>query len=188
VELSDAWRGRKQQGPDYAPVIDGGLKARNFGADPTAEAAVEARREIVADIGRYFGVPTHTLNAPAGDSQTYKSTPEANKDLVRYTLQNYIGAIEDAITDLLPGGRYMEMDTYRLVRPDMLSEAQAIQMLIASQVLSRNDARELLSMPPMEDDAMMIGSGMTPPNLPPDPASVPAVGDPADPMSEMNNP
>ena len=37
-------------------------------------------------------------------------------DLVRYTLQNYIGAIEDAITDQLPGGRHMQMDTWTLTR------------------------------------------------------------------------
>lgn len=182
LELSDAWRLRRAQGPDYAPVIDGGLKARVYGADVTAEAAVEARREMVADIGRYFGIPTHTLNAPSGDSQTYRNTTWANQDLVRYTLQNYIGAIEDAITDELPGGRYMEMDIYRLVRPDMLSEAQAIQLLVGSGVLSRNDAREYLSEPPMEDDMLMPPMSGVQPAPSPEPAQqMPGLA----PMSQM---
>ena len=109
--MADRWRDSRALGPDHAAVLEGGLKAKSFGADPTTDSAVEARRELVADIARYFGVPTRIVNAPTGDSETYTSTEGANLDLVRFTLQNYIGAIEDGISDLLPGGRQMVMRT-----------------------------------------------------------------------------
>ena len=128
TEISDRWRERRMKGPDYAPVLSGGLRARDFGADPTAQSAVEARREMVADIGRYFGIPTAILNAPAGDSETYGTTEQQGIHLVTYTLANYIGAIEDAISDQLPGGREMEMETEALTKGTLLAQAQALQL------------------------------------------------------------
>lgn len=150
-ELSDDWRQRRSKGPDYAPVLTGGLKARDFGADPTAQSAVEARREQVADIGRYFGIPTAVLNAPAGDSETYRSNDQANSDLVRYTLQNYIGAIEDGISGLLPGGRHMEMDVYRLTRASQLLEAQALTLSTGGKAwMDVDEARDVWGLAPAE--------------------------------------
>ena len=151
VQLSDRWRERRSKGPDYAPVLDRGLKARSFGADPTAEAAVEARREQVADTGRYFGIPTRILNAPTGDSETYATSESGNQDLVRYTLQNYIGAIEDAITDLLPGARSLVLPTEKLTRGTQLAQAQALQLLTGNKaVMSVDEARDYVGLPPAE--------------------------------------
>lgn len=150
--LQDRWRESRQRGPDYPAVLEGGVKARDFGADPTTQSAVEARRELVADIARYFGVPTRIVNAPTGDTETYTSTESANGDLVRYTLQNYIGAIEDAITDQLPGGRRMVMDTWRLTAGTQLAQAQAYQLATGGKAwMSPEDVRDRIGLPPIED-------------------------------------
>jgi HK97 family phage portal protein len=150
-QVSDRWAERRAKGPDYAPVLSGGIKAHPFGADPTAESAVEARREMVADVGRYFGVPTRVLNAPTGDSETYASTESANQDLIRYTLQNYIGAIEDAITDQLPGARRMLMATTKLTAGTQLAQAQALQLATGNKAwMDPQEARDLWDLPPIE--------------------------------------
>jgi HK97 family phage portal protein len=151
-ENSERWAERRAKGPDYVPVLTGGMELQQYGVDPTAQAAVEARREQVADIGRYFGVPTRILNAPTGDTETYATSESGNQDLVRYTLQNYIGAIEDGISDLLPGGRVMRMDTRRLTTGTQLAQAQAFQLLTGNKaVLGVDEAREWLGLPPVED-------------------------------------
>jgi hypothetical protein len=152
-EMADRWRESRALGPDHAPVMEAGLKAKAFGADPTTESAVEARRELVADIARYFGVPTRIVNAPTGDSETYTSTEGANMDLVRFTLQNYIGAIEDAISDLLPGSRRMEMDIWPLVRPPLGALGQYFQFATGGQAWMdpNDDVRPMLGLAPVED-------------------------------------
>jgi HK97 family phage portal protein len=151
-QLSDRWAQKRAMGPDHAPVLDAGLKAKDFGADPTTASAVEARRELVADIARYFGVPTRIVNAPTGDSETYTSTEGANLDLVRFTLQNYIGAIEDAISDLLPGGRRMVMDTWPITHGPELAMAQAFQLATAGKAwMLPEDVRDRVGLPPVED-------------------------------------
>jgi len=149
-EISDRWAERRARGPDYAPVLSGGIKAKPFGADPTAESAVEARREMVADIGRYFGLTTGLLNAPAGDSTKYSTSEMDNLNLVRFTLRNYIGAIEDAVTDQLPGGRRMAMDIAELTQGTQLARAQAWQLAIAAGWLTPNEVREAEGLAPME--------------------------------------
>lgn len=156
TQISDRWRERRAKGPDYAPVLSGGVKAKQFGADPTADAAVEARREQVADVGRYFGVPTRILNAPTGDTETYATSESANADLVRYTLANYIHAIQDAISSQLPGGRVMQMDTEQLTRPNQLAQAQALQLLTGNKaVMDVQEARDILRLPPMENPDLL---------------------------------
>jgi HK97 family phage portal protein len=149
---SDEWLSRRQRGPDHWPVVDSGLKAKLLGADLTEASAVEARRELVADIARYFGVPTRIVNAPTGDSETYTSTEGANLDLVRFTLQNYIGAIEDAISDLLPGGRRLVMDTWPITHGPELAMAQAFQLATGGKAwMLPEDVRDRVGLPPVED-------------------------------------
>ncbi len=149
--MQDKWRESRQRGPDYAAVLEGGLKAKAFGADPTQQAAVEARRELVADIARYFGVPTRIINAPTGDTETYATSESSNMDLVRYTLGNFIGAIEDAISDLLPGGRHMQMDTWKLVTPNLAALGQYLQFALGGKAwMDVDEAREKVGLPPQE--------------------------------------
>jgi HK97 family phage portal protein len=151
-DIQARWRDSRQRGPDYAAVLEGGIHAKPFGADPTAQSAVEARREQVADVGRYFGIPTRILNAPTGDTETYATSESGNQDLVRYTLQNYIGALEDAISSQLPGGRRMEMVTSKLTRGTQLAEAQALQLATGNKAwMTPDEARDVWNLPPIED-------------------------------------
>lgn len=150
-ELSDRWLEKRSRGPDHAPVMSSGIKAHAMGADPTAQAAVEARRELVADIGRYFGIPSHILNSPQGDSETYHNSESGNLNLLRYTLQNYIDAIQDGISELLPGGRHVVMDTRPLLYSTQLARAQSFQLLTGGKaILDVDEAREELGLPPAE--------------------------------------
>lgn len=154
--LSSRWAERRAKGPDYVPVLTGGLKYKEHGIDPTSESAVTARRELVADLARYFGVPTRIVNAPTGDSETYSSSESANLDLVRFTLQNYIGAIEDGISDQLPGGRRMVMDIGPLTHGPSLARAQAFQLATAGKAwMTPEDVRDELGLPPVEDAAVL---------------------------------
>jgi phage portal protein BeeE len=161
--MQDKWRESRQRGPDYAAVLEGGLKAKAFGADPTQQAAVEARRELVADIARYFGVPTRIINAPTGDTETYATSESSNMDLVRYTLANYIDSIQDAISDQLPGGRHMVMDTWKLVTPNLAALGQYLQFALGGKAwMDVDEARDKVGLPPAEDQEALNPPPPTP--------------------------
>lgn len=163
-KISDKWAERRRRGPDYAPVLTHGLKAHEFGADPTTASAVEARRELVADIGRYFGIGSALLNSPNQSSETYSTTEAEGVHLVRYTLKNYTGAIEDAISDQLPGGRRLSIDTSGLTQGSQLARAQAWQLALGSE------------QPWMTSDEVREAEGLPPREIAPAPAAAPVAG------------
>jgi HK97 family phage portal protein len=143
--IATQWADRRMNGGTRPVVLPMGGEAKPWGADPTTDSAVEARREIVADIGRYFGVPSRILNAPAGDSETYANVENDATDLWRYTLRGYAGPIEDAVSELLPGdyigGRRMRFDPVRYLQGDLQSRAQAYPMLVNAGILTIDEAR-----------------------------------------------
>ncbi len=143
--LGQRWVDRRSMGADFPAVLGKGAKAEPWGADPTREASVEARKEINADVGRFFGVPTRILNAPAGDSETYSNNEHDAVDLLRYTLRGYLRPLEDVISDLLPGdtitGHRMAMDPSQLVSGDLASRATAWSAIVAAGIADPDEAR-----------------------------------------------
>lgn len=143
--IAQRWVDRRSLGADYPAVFGKGAKAEPWGADPTTESAVDARKEMVADVGRYLGIPTHKLNAPTNDSETYANVENDAIDLYRDTLRGYAGPIEDAISELLPGdyvdGRRMRFDPTRYLQGDLVSRAQAYPALITAGVLTVDEVR-----------------------------------------------
>jgi phage portal protein BeeE len=118
AEIGDRWAARRAQGPDYPAVLGNGADAKAWGADPTTQTAVDARRDMVADVARYFGLPVSMINAPStGDSGQYRNVQADGITLVRHTLQAYADPLEAAWADLLPGGRTVDIDVERFARP-----------------------------------------------------------------------
>lgn len=166
--MAERWVQRRAIGADYPAVLGRGGHAEPWGADPTAESAVEARREIVADIGRWLGVPTRILNAPAGDSETYSNVELDGIDLHRYTLIGYMDPIEDAISSVLPGdrltGRRMRMDPSRIMQGTLADRATAYSSLVGSvPIMSVAEARmKGFGLPPAPPAATAAAPADTP--------------------------
>lgn len=143
--IAQRWVDRRARGTEWPAVFGQGAEAHPWGADPTTESATEARRELTAEVGRYFGVPTRILNAPAGDSETYSNVENDAIDLWRYTLRGYAGPIEDAISELLPGdyitGRRMELDPARWLQGNLNDRATAWAALKNAAIVSVDEAR-----------------------------------------------
>jgi HK97 family phage portal protein len=143
--LADRWVARRSLGRGRPAVLGKGAHAEPFGADPTTEAAVEARRELVADIARLFGVPSHLVNAPTATSLTYATAESNSRDLIRYTLDGYAGPIADAISDLLPGeyvgGRRVRIDFTDLTVGDMAQRYTAWESALRAGWISVPEVR-----------------------------------------------
>lgn len=145
ADIAQRWVDRRTLGADYPAVLGKGAEAKPWGADPMSEAAVQVRQEVNADVGRYFGLPTRILNAPAGDSETYSNVENDAVDLLRYCLRGYMGPIEDAISELLPGdyqlGRRMRLDATATTQGDLASRATAYPALVGAGILTIPEAR-----------------------------------------------
>lgn len=150
--IARRWHDRRAMGSDWPAVMGKGAKAEPWGADPTSESAVEARDRMVADVGRYFGMPTRILNAPANDSGEYANVENDAIDLYRYTLRGYAGPVEDAISELLPGdyitGRRMRLDPSRFLEGDLASRATAWPALVTAGIADQDEARPAFGLAP----------------------------------------
>lgn len=143
--IAQRWVDRRSMGADRPAVLGKGAEAKPWGADPTTDSGTEARREQTAEVGRYFGVPTRILNAPAGDSETYSNVENDAIDLWRYTLRGYAGPVEDAISGELPGGpidgRRMALDPSRLLQGNLVDRSGAWVGLVANGIADADEAR-----------------------------------------------
>jgi len=124
--IAQRWRDRRAQGPDYPAVLGRGAHADPWGADVSQALAVEARRDIAAEVANLFGVASHYVNVnPPGSSMTYSNVQDEALSLDRFTLSGYYDPIQDLISDLLPEERYMLIDMTRLTRASQESRFRA---------------------------------------------------------------
>jgi HK97 family phage portal protein len=164
TEIRTGWQNSRSQGPDYPVVLSSGLSADSFGADPTKDTAVLARRDMIADVARYFGIPIRKLeSAVAGASNTYINAEIDGLELVRGTLAGYMQIIGDAITGELAPGNHMAMNPDPLTRPVLLTRYQAYAVAIAAGFMTPDEVRAEEGMPPLPEGYEPPGSAGTAP-------------------------
>lgn len=168
-EIGNRWRNRRAMGPDFPAVLGFGANAKEFGADLAAQSGTEARRELVIDIGRLFGVPAPYLNVSlTGTSMTYSNLTDEVVSLDRFTLAGFYEPMQDLITDLLPNERRMLIDMTGITQGSQESRYRAWQAATGSKPwMDPEEVRAKEGLPP----------GAPEPDPPPAPASPSGVGD-----------
>jgi HK97 family phage portal protein len=189
--MASRWMDRRAKGPDYPAVFGKGGHADPYGADPTTESAVEARRDMVTEVARHFGVPAHLALAqtPAGSGMTYTNVESEGLSLDRYTLGGYVDPIQDAISGLLPGGwqggRRMVIDMGPLTRADQETRFRSWAFALGGTsgqpgFMTVDEVREAEGLPPDTSGDLAPGrfpapdAAPAPADAPPAPAEVPA--------------
>lgn len=151
--VATLWRTRRALGPDYPAVLGKGMVANMFGADTSSASATEARREMVLDIGRLFGVSEKYLFVGLqGSSMTYANVNDEAIGLQRFTLDGFIEPIQDCISDLLPGDaiedRRMVIDMTTFTRASQEARYRAWQIATGKPWMGPDEVREQEGLPP----------------------------------------
>lgn len=136
-------------------ILTNGLKATQIQISPDDAQAIETQQAARAAIAAWFGIPLHMINSAAEKGNAYG--PGATEQMLKYfiinTLAQYITAIEEAYSSLLPQGVFAGFDLNRLSAPDAASQAQLITALRNTQAYSVNDGRLAVGKPPVDDPA-----------------------------------
>lgn len=85
----------------------------------TAEEAalIEMNKAGVLEVSRIFGVPPYKLaSGVEGNSMTYQNIGQADRAWVRESLEEYLTAIEDAMTNVLPRGQVAKFNVENWLR------------------------------------------------------------------------
>lgn len=110
---------------------------------------LESRQFQIEEIARMFGVPK-TLLAQDGASTWGSGMSELDKFMAKYTFTGYTRAIEDRLSALLYGSpRHCEFDYAGLYRGTPDEESASLISLVASGILTIDEARAIKNLPPL---------------------------------------
>jgi HK97 family phage portal protein len=139
-------------------VLGNGLNYQPMYLNPRDAMFIEAQGFNTQTIARLFGVPANMLLAPVGDgaSMTYQNMEQEQMAFVRYTLSQYIVAIESSLTKVTTRGTVVKMNVDSLLRSDTLSRYQAHQIAIASGWMTIDEVRAIEDLPHQGGD--IVGS------------------------------
>jgi HK97 family phage portal protein len=133
-------------------VMGGGWDYQQIQINPADSQFLQLMDAKGADICRYFGMlPVMGGYGTPGGSLTYQNVEQSTLDFLTYPMTPWIIQHEEALTDLVPRGQYVKLDTSPLLRTDVLSRFTAYHMMIGSRMVTQDEARAMEDMPPLTD-------------------------------------
>ncbi|MCA1984801.1 phage portal protein [Nocardioides nematodiphilus] len=151
-EFLNRWRDARRAG--QTGIIPSGLSYQSNNIDPDKLQLNEARQFAVLEVARLTGIDAEDLSVST-TSRTYANMQDRRRERVESVLGPYMTAIESRLSmpDVTPQGYTVAFDTSSYLRADDLTAAQADQVLIASGVLTANEARAKRGLDPIDQPA-----------------------------------
>lgn len=144
-------------------LLDGGLKWEQLTIDPVDAQMLETRKFGGEEICRIFGVPPAMVGY--GDKASNWGTGKEVDVLgfIKFTLRKRLRRIEQALMKQLltraerQAGVTIEFNIEGLLRGDSAGRAAFYQIMVRLGLMTRNEARRLENMPPIEGgDVAMV--------------------------------
>lgn len=149
-EQADAYKERwleTQSGGRGVAVLGQGFNYSPVYLSPKDAQFLESQSFSKTEIATLFGVPATYMLADAGNSQTYTNYESIDMAFVRYTLQQYLSEMEEAMTSLLPRGQNARFDLDEFLRSDTSSRYAAYAQ---ADFMTVNEKRAKEGLPPVE--------------------------------------
>lgn len=118
----------------------------------TAEAAqlVQSRQWDAELVAMMLGVPTYKLGLP-GPSMTYQNIESADIEFVRDDVDRWAAPLSHTLTKwLMPNGTEVAWDWAGRMRHDQTTLASVLVSYVSQGILTADEARAVLSRPPLD--------------------------------------
>lgn len=148
-QLRAAWEEQSQRiASGGTPILTNGLKPVTLGAAPGDELLVSTFNLTVEDVARAFNMPRALL----GISETAANAAELMKAWISLGLGSLVEMVEQALGRLfdLPASEFPDFDHTALMRLDAEAQVRMVAQGATAGVLSADEARAVLGMPPVE--------------------------------------
>jgi HK97 family phage portal protein len=133
-------------------VLGAGLSYTNISVSPEESQFLATMQANVAQVARYFGVPSDMIDGPSGTGMTYGNREQRSLDFLTYCILRWLRRIEDAFFVLLPPPVFARFDTRELLRTDADTAATVSLKYLAAKVVAPSEVREQLNLSPMTAD------------------------------------
>lgn len=112
---------------------------------------VESREWNASNVAMLLGIPSYKLGLP-GASMTYQNIESADIEFVRDSVDRWAGPVSASFSQLLmPLGTTVAWDYAHRMRADQKTTADVLAVLVASKILTVDEARAQISRPPLGD-------------------------------------
>lgn len=161
--IRDAWQ-TMHATPDGASrplILREGMKAEKI--SESTSNVLESRRFSIQEVARAFGIPPEMLYQQGGGALASQS--ETARAYVDGALAQWVSAWESEITrKLCRPGEHARLDVDILLRGNMRDAGMALSKLVLAGIMSGNDARHRLGLPPqdgLDTAAVSMPGGMS---------------------------
>jgi HK97 family phage portal protein len=153
-------------------VMGGGWDYSQIQVNPSDSQFLNLMQFSGTDICRFFGMnPSLAGHGTPGGSITYQNVEQQLLDFLTYPMTPFMIQQEEWLGEWLPHGQYVKLDTSPLLRTDFLTLWQGLHMAVGSRIITQDEGREFVDMPPLTAaDKAMIDALVMP--LPPPVAPV----------------
>lgn len=130
-------------------VMGDGLKFEGMTINAEDAQLIEQLRWSAETIAGTFGVPAYKIGV--GEPPN-RSIEQLNLEYYASAIQRHLEAIESLLDDglgLRAAGLGVEFDTDALLRMDFKSQAEALKIAVTGALMSPNEARAALGLPPV---------------------------------------
>jgi len=110
---------------------------------------LESRQFQIEEIARWFGVPPHLLMQTDKQTSWGTGVAESNRGMGRTVLAPWASRIEQRLSRLLWGEKFVEFDFSGLERPSPEIEIGLLAQKIDAGMITINEARSTLNLPPV---------------------------------------
>jgi len=136
-------------------VLEGGTGYQQLTVPPDDLQMLESRQFQLADIARFFRVPSHMINDTSNTTSWGSGIEQLNLGFLTYTLRPYLTRWESAVSHaLLPRTArrryFVEHNVEGLLRADSAARANFYSTALQNGWMSRNEVRRKENLPEVE--------------------------------------
>jgi HK97 family phage portal protein len=151
--IRSAWNESQLGAGAGLAVLEGGMKYTPVSSNSKDAELLETRLFNVQEVARFFNISPVLLGDLSKSS--YNSIEQAQLQFVINTLAPYIAMLEQEINNklIMPSMKYnyyIDIVEEDIIKQDKQSQANYLNTLVNSGILTRNEARKKLGYPPVE--------------------------------------
>lgn len=155
---------------DRLMVLEGGMKFDAISLSPEDIELLDSRKFQIAEICRWYGVPSVMVNDATGTSVWGSGIEQVMQGFYKLTLRPLLEKVESSIAAhlLTPAERSrieIEFDFDALLRSDVKSRYESYRIAITNGLMTPNEARKAENLPAKDGgDELLIQGAMAPVN------------------------
>lgn len=136
-------------------IMEGGSKAEALGINPEDAQMLETRHFQISEIARFFRVPLFLIMDTEKSTSWGTGLQEQNLAFLLYSLRAYLRRIENGFNRwIIPrpmrGEYYVRHDVEDFLKADHKTLAEYLSTLTQNGLMTRNEGREKINLPPMK--------------------------------------